>query len=767
MGIKIKHTNPTLNEFSNDDLVVNVQEGSLFFKSNTELFRIKGDTLNTTVTESFGDELWNRTGNNLYYTSGSVGIGTNNPTTKLEVKDSTVPQFTIKYSDTHYMTLSNQGYFVLADGGSTANQFVFTRGSTEQMRIDENGNVGIGTHAPTGSLHIKNSVLNVSQSIENQYRRYTVGVAGYDFRVRDETDDEVWINIDGNNDWMSFAQSGEGNVGVGITVPSAPLHVHQGGTDDGTAVEILRLSRLTSTDLGTATPVGEAYIGLHSDDSGTGQLEVARISWAHDNAANGEDDGRLDFFTRKDDTLTRAVTINHDGLVGMGTDAPSYKLHVRNDSAAQIAHFRSDNSGTNFIKVERGSNTTTSLTAGASSYGGGLETSRGLRLSTEGNSITSPSMVITGSNVGIGTSSPTSLLHVLASGDSLGSVDLIHLSMQSTTSEGDIGIKFSDHADVSNQHFRIIFGEGSNDLRFKSDTDDNILYLENDGNVGINTNDPEQKLHVYNGSILVEPILYANSQNAYILKYGAYNNATWDSWGLKFKSTSGGTPYTSWRTYTTDDIITWTAGGAVSIGGGAYWGDSGETLYAQRDVEAATTGFTTVASFKNPTNAASNQGATAGIKLKLGSTSEHHKWAGIACQSAASYSNTTELTFWPNDTTGGEKAVLTSGGNWDIAGAVNAGSDIRWKENINTIETPLETIKQLRGVTFDWKDKKKDNEKMQHGCIAQEVEKILPNLITERKNYKHLNYTGIIPILIEAMKEQQIQIDELKKQING
>ena len=58
MAIKIKHIDPTLNSFSTDDIIVNVSEGSLFFKSNTELFRIKGDTMSTAVTESFGDELW-------------------------------------------------------------------------------------------------------------------------------------------------------------------------------------------------------------------------------------------------------------------------------------------------------------------------------------------------------------------------------------------------------------------------------------------------------------------------------------------------------------------------------------------------------------------------------------------------------------------------------------------------------------------------------------------------------------------------------------
>ena len=48
MGIKIKYTDPTLNEFSTDDVVINVQSGSLFFKSNTKLFKVQGSNQSTT-----------------------------------------------------------------------------------------------------------------------------------------------------------------------------------------------------------------------------------------------------------------------------------------------------------------------------------------------------------------------------------------------------------------------------------------------------------------------------------------------------------------------------------------------------------------------------------------------------------------------------------------------------------------------------------------------------------------------------------------------
>ncbi len=89
-------------------------------------------------------------------------------------------------------------------------------------------------------------------------------------------------------------------------------------------------------------------------------------------------------------------------------------------------------------------------------------------------------------------------------------------------------------------------------------------------------------------------------------------------------------------------------------------------------------------------------------------------------------------------------------------------SDINLKENIKTIETSLNTVSQLRGVTFDWKN----THQASIGVIAQEVEQILPELVSSGEN-KTVNYNGLIGVLIEAIKEQEVRIQELERKVNG
>lgn len=95
---------------------------------------------------------------------------------------------------------------------------------------------------------------------------------------------------------------------------------------------------------------------------------------------------------------------------------------------------------------------------------------------------------------------------------------------------------------------------------------------------------------------------------------------------------------------------------------------------------------------------------------------------------------------------------------------VTVSSDRRLKKNISKISNPIEIVDQLKGVAFDWK---KGNLKNQYGFIAQDVEKVLPSIVYTNSNdgYKGLRYDNIIPIMVEAMKEQQDKIESLESRI--
>ncbi len=103
--------------------------------------------------------------------------------------------------------------------------------------------------------------------------------------------------------------------------------------------------------------------------------------------------------------------------------------------------------------------------------------------------------------------------------------------------------------------------------------------------------------------------------------------------------------------------------------------------------------------------------------------------------------------------------------------ALTQTSDLCYKQNIKTIESPLDKCLKMNGVTYNWKineykDKGFEN-KTQYGFIAQEVEKLFPDLVaTDNNGYKSLNYIGLIPVLVEAIKEQQQIIEQLKTQNN-
>ncbi len=107
-----------------------------------------------------------------------------------------------------------------------------------------------------------------------------------------------------------------------------------------------------------------------------------------------------------------------------------------------------------------------------------------------------------------------------------------------------------------------------------------------------------------------------------------------------------------------------------------------------------------------------------------------------------------------------------------VSAGVVACSDIRYKKNISTLTNSLYKILDLRGVNYFWKanefpDKHFSNDQ-QIGFIAQELEKIYPELVvTDKDGFKSVDYSRLTPALVEAIKQQQELIKQLRFDVNG
>lgn len=118
---------------------------------------------------------------------------------------------------------------------------------------------------------------------------------------------------------------------------------------------------------------------------------------------------------------------------------------------------------------------------------------------------------------------------------------------------------------------------------------------------------------------------------------------------------------------------------------------------------------------------------------------------------------------------------LEVGGNIVASGyvkgaALDLNSDKRLKTKINAIDDKsTQKLRLLNPVTYYWNTEGKakgGNDKLQYGLIAQEIEKVFPEMVnTDEKGYKSVNYIELIPVLLKAIQEQQKEIEILKSKI--
>ena len=166
-----------------------------------------------------------------------------------------------------------------------------------------------------------------------------------------------------------------------------------------------------------------------------------------------------------------------------------------------------------------------------------------------------------------------------------------------------------------------------------------------------------------------------------------------------------------------------------------------------------------------------------------GSTTNHESRNGIRFFHSAG----PQMTLWyhPSGTGVGNLKIFSSNtGVGDVfqftpTGAFHAKGDItafsttttsdaRLKENVRDLEGSLDRTLKLRGVKFDWIDESKSKDNL--GFIAQEVEEVIPEVVKDITNidgeeHKVVNYQAVVPVLVEAIKEQQSLINRLEERL--
>ena len=167
----------------------------------------------------------------------------------------------------------------------------------------------------------------------------------------------------------------------------------------------------------------------------------------------------------------------------------------------------------------------------------------------------------------------------------------------------------------------------------------------------------------------------------------------------------------------------------------------------------------------------------------IGQTTTHNSMAilidnsdVVSFKNQATFTNGIDVTSAVNSTSKTTGTVKIAGGV-GIAKALNVGEDVvayassdeRYKDNLQAITNPIDKVKSLTGYTFTWNDKHEQfNGNDDIGVVAQEVEKVFPEIVDTRDNgYKAVKYEKMVAVLIEAVKDQQKQIDELKEKLNG
>ena len=675
----------------------------------------------------------------------------------VEIINSTSPKLRLTRGTKKYTSrVDNNNKFVIQEEGGNEFFVVESGAYSNSIRIDSSGNVGIGTASPSSNVSGSATMLEINDLANNNLASLALkaGTQGSKFEITASASNFLGF-WDDNTERMRIDSSGL----VSIKNVSNPT------------------IQLTNTDTSlTSNQVIGSLDWYQSDPSGGGVGIINRISAINDSGFQGE--ASFSFQTgNTTDGLTEKMRITSGGNVGIGTTSPSSgrKLHIHN-SATLTATYQKFSNGT----------ATTGTTLGIDADGDFLINNgeaKEIKLYTSD----TPRLIIqSGGNVGIGTTSPGAKFDVAnyaqidsypanASGNNPSNSGYLKLIAGAKTGWGygdELGkINFygNDTSGIGARNAASIVavcenGNGTSTTTFSSGlafftssynaNQSEKVRIDNDGNVGIGTNDPGTYLQLGDyPSKNISQTSYPDVPSEHMIHIAAPETNGHFGGGISFGENA----------FTAANIVVRDAGAAGSL----------DLCFGTGDFN----GMTERMRITSGGEIHIKNGTTTGGKILLSGTDNDLKIDGSRGQIQFSINGTNEavldaLQFYPQANNGLNLGTTSLRFNTVYASNGVNTSDETLKENIKECDLGIDFIDSLKPKSYKFKDLKEDNDaygKKRYGLIAQDLlQTELKDSIFGKKNGEYgLSYNDLIAPMIKAIQELKAEIDELKTQINN
>jgi hypothetical protein len=284
----------------------------------------------------------------------------------------------------------------------------------------------------------------------------------------------------------------------------------------------------------------------------------------------------------------------------------------------------------------------------------------------------------------------------------------------------------------------------------------NALTILKNGYVGIGTNNPAARLHVRfpggagGGQLMVEEQGDGGDGARVTFRNDARTDKFWDLFGLTNNLSADARFNFFYNGY--GDVMNLTGNGRVGIG----LPSPTATLH----VRSASAVATPQQHLQVTTDSYS--------RLRMSNTVNPLPYWDMAGLTHASTPANAQLNFFysQNGSNGIDILSLKGNGNATLAGTLTQNSDARLKKDIEQLDNVLPLLQTLNGYQYKWKDAWREQE-IQTGLLAQEVEKVMPELVKEDENgIKSVNYNGLVPYLLEAVKALKQLNETLMKRVD-